>query len=140
MASLTRRRRPSAKPSWPCSVRSCRTLFKSSGSVWWPMWFWMLDVFADTPTGNHCGPPSTSFARAEQLHPFGVRLRSARYARLRSASPQRGEAGGKKDNLQMHVSTATEKRPKLTEEQKQRLYRAHGFDPEQYDIDEERSE
>ena len=46
----------------------------------------LLDVFADTPTGNQCGPPSTSFSRAERLHPSGVRLRSARYARLRSAS------------------------------------------------------
>ena len=26
---------------------------------------WWLDVFADTPTGNHCGPPSTRFSRAE---------------------------------------------------------------------------
>ena len=60
----------------------------------------MLDVFVDTPTGNQRGPPSTRFARAEQLHPFGVRLRSARYA-----SPQRGEAGGKKDNLQKQVYT-----------------------------------
>lgn len=33
-----------------------------------------LDVFADTPTGNQCGPPSTSFSRAP-LHPFGTRLR-----------------------------------------------------------------
>ena len=64
------------------------------------MWFWMLDVFTDTPTGNHCGPPSTRFARAEPLHPFGIRLRSARYAK-----PQRGEAGGKKDNLQKDFYT-----------------------------------
>jgi hypothetical protein len=35
-----------------------------------------LDVFADTPTGNQLGPPSTSFSRAERLHPSGVRLRS----------------------------------------------------------------
>jgi hypothetical protein len=68
----------------------------------------LLDVFADTPTGNHCGPPSTSFPRAEQLHPFGVRLRLARYARLRSASPQRGEAGGKKDKLQKQIYTGVE--------------------------------
>jgi hypothetical protein len=35
-----------------------------------------LDVFADTPTGNQLGPPSTSFSRAERLHPSGDRLRS----------------------------------------------------------------
>ncbi len=60
------------------------------------------DVFVDTPTGNQRGPPSTSFARAEQL---GVRLRSTRYARLRSASPQMGEAGGKEDKLQKQFYT-----------------------------------
>ena len=59
----------------------------------------------DTSTGNQCGPPSTSFSRAERLHPSGVRLRSARYARLRSASPRRGEAGEEKDNLQKQVYT-----------------------------------
>ena len=56
------------------------------------MCFWMLDVFADTPTGNQRGPPSTRFARAEQkLHP--------------SASPLWGEAGWKKDKLQNQVYT-----------------------------------
>jgi hypothetical protein len=30
----------------------------------------LLDVFADTPTGNQCGPPSSSFSRAERFHPF----------------------------------------------------------------------
>src|SRR6266704_3317060 len=64
-----------------------------------------LDVFRDTPTGNQCGPPSTSFSRAERLHPSGVRLRSARYARLRSASPRRGGGGGKKDKLQKEFYT-----------------------------------
>ena len=59
------------------------------------MWFCVLDVFADTPTGNHDGPPSTSFLRAERPDPSGARLRSARYARLRSASPRRGQDGGK---------------------------------------------
>ena len=68
---------------------------------------WWLDVLADTPTGNHCGPPSTRFSRAERLHPSGVRLRSARSARLRSAEPRRGEDGGKKDNLQKQVYTGS---------------------------------
>ena len=60
----------------------------------------VLDVFGYTPTGNQHDPPSTSFSRAKRLHPSGVRLRSARYAPLRSASPRRGEAGWKKDKLQ----------------------------------------
>jgi len=64
-----------------------------------------LAVFADTPTGNQDGPPSTSFSRAERPSPFGARLRSARYARLRSASPQRGRGAWKKDNLQNQIHT-----------------------------------
>ena len=64
-----------------------------------------LDVFRDTPTGNQLGPPSTSFSRAERLHPSGVRLRSARYARLRSASPRRGGGRRKEDNLQKDFYT-----------------------------------
>jgi hypothetical protein len=43
-----------------------------------------------------CGPPSTSFSRAVRLCPSGARLRSARYARLRSASPRRGRGAGTK--------------------------------------------
>src|SRR5438445_2767712 len=105
MASSTSRRMPSARPPEPCSLRSCRTVFKSSGLLWWVMWLLMLDVFADTPTGNQHDPPSTSFSRAERLHPSGVRLRSARYARLRSASPRRGGGGGKKDKLQKDFYT-----------------------------------
>ena len=66
-----------------------------------------LAVFRDTPTGNQFDPPSTSFSRAERLHPSGVRLRSARYARLRSASPRRGGGGGKKDKLQKDFYTPT---------------------------------
>ncbi len=69
-----------------------------------PFWFDPFS-FRDTPTGNQCGPPSTSFSRAERLHPSGVRLRSARYARLRSASPRRGGGGGKKDKLQRDFYT-----------------------------------
>ncbi len=67
-----------------------------------------LVVLVDTPTGNHRDPPSTSFSRAERLHPSGVRLRSARsarYARLRSPSPRRGGGGGKKDKLQKEFYT-----------------------------------
>jgi len=66
----------------------------------------VLAVFVDTPTGKPNGPPSASFPRAVRLHPSGVRLRSARYARLRCASPRRGEAGGKKNKLQKQVYTS----------------------------------
>jgi len=67
-----------------------------------------LVVFGDTPTGNPNGPPSTSFLRAERRHPCVVRLRSARDARLRSASPRRGGGGRKKDNLQKEFYTGNE--------------------------------
>src|SRR5271170_6386953 len=69
-----------------------------------------LAVFRDTPTGNQLGPPSTSFSRAERLHPTGVRLRSARYAHLRSASPRWGGGEEKKDKLQKDFYTP--KKPK----------------------------
>src|SRR5262252_4633975 len=105
MASLTRRRMPSARASVPFSEMSCRTVFKRSDSVWWDMFGLELDVFRDTPTRSQHGPPSTSFSGAERLPPSGVRLRSARYARLRSASPRRGEGGGKEDNLQKEIYT-----------------------------------
>ena len=59
----------------------------------------------DTPTGNQYDPPSTSFSRAERQSPSGGRLRSARYARHRSAAPRRGTGGGKKDNLQKLIYT-----------------------------------
>src|ERR1700678_3522955 len=105
MASLTSNRMPSAKPPEPSSESSCKTVFKSSGLVWWVMWLWLLVVFGDTPTGNQYDPPSTSFSRAERLAPSGVRLRSARYAHLRSASPRRGQGGEKKDKLQKQIYT-----------------------------------
>ena len=66
----------------------------------------LLAVFADTPTGNHDGPPSTSFSRAERRQPFRGRLRLARYARHRSAGPGRaGGAGKKKRHLQKEIYT-----------------------------------
>ena len=58
-----------------------------------------------TPTGNPSDPPSTSFSRTEPLRPSGVRLRSARSARLHSASPRKGEAEWKKTKLQTEIYT-----------------------------------
>src|ERR1035437_7633227 len=64
-----------------------------------------LDVFGDTPTGNHYGPPSTSFLRRQP--PFGDGCAPARYARLRSAAPEGGLGGRKKSNLQNNVYTSS---------------------------------
>jgi hypothetical protein len=64
-----------------------------------------LAVFVDTPTGNQLGPPSTSFSRAPRCHPFGGRLRSARYARHRSASPRRDGSAKTKGILQKDFYT-----------------------------------
>jgi len=68
-------------------------------------WGLALVVFCDTPTRDHSGPPSTSFSRAARPCPSGVRLRSARCARLRSASPRRGKDGGKENKLQKEFYT-----------------------------------
>ena len=105
MASLTRRRRPSAKPRGALVSQELQNGVQEFRIALVGHCGFELDVFADTPTGNQRGPPSTSFSRAERLHPSGVRLRSARYARLRSASPRRGGGGGKKDNLQKEIYT-----------------------------------
>ena len=66
-----------------------------------------LDVFGDTPTANPNGPPPTSSARAARPHPFGVRLRWARCARLRYALPRMGEDAGKDDTLQKDFYTGS---------------------------------
>jgi hypothetical protein len=62
-----------------------------------------LDVFGDTPTGNHYGPPSTSFWRRQP--PCGGGCAPARYARLRSAAPAGGLGGRKKSYLQKQFYT-----------------------------------
>src|ERR1035437_6434208 len=73
MASLTRRRMPAAKPPLtPCSVRSCRTVFKSSGSVRWVvmdlLWMCLVTPQQETimarPRPVFCGgsPPSGTAA------------------------------------------------------------------------------
>ena len=66
----------------------------------------MLDVFADTPTGNQLGPPSTSFLRAGALAP---RWGSAALGSLRSPSlrlaPTGGKGGGRQSNLQKQIYT-----------------------------------
>src|SRR5208337_4209319 len=59
--------------------------------------------FGDTPTGNHYGPPSTSFWRRQP--PFGGGCAPARYARLRSAAPEGGLGGARKSNLQKEFYT-----------------------------------
>ena len=63
-------------------------------------WFGVGCV-GDTPAAKPAWPaPDQFFPRAEPLSPFGVRLRSTRSARHRFASPRRGKAGWKKNNLQ----------------------------------------
>src|ERR1035437_1582595 len=95
MASLTRRRMPAAKPPLtPCSVRSCRTVFKSSGSVRWVvmdlLWMCLVTPQQETlmarPRRVLCGgsPPSGTAA--------------LRLATLASAPPppQGGRAEGRR--------------------------------------------
>jgi hypothetical protein len=59
-------------------------------------------VFVDTPTGNHLGPPSTSFGGGSPL------LGAAALGSLRSPSlrrPQKGLGRTKQTNLQKHFYT-----------------------------------
>ena len=49
--------------------------------------------------------PTTDFHCRVHHHVQRTRLRSARYARLRSASPRRGQDGGKKNKLQKQFYT-----------------------------------
>src|ERR1035437_4066001 len=103
MASLTRRRMPSAKPPLaPCSVRSCRTVFKSSGFVWWVvmdlLWMCLLTPQQETIMAR----PRPVFGGGS---PFGGGCAPARYARLRSAAPEGGLGGVKKSHLQKEFYT-----------------------------------
>ncbi|MBM3847810.1 MAG: hypothetical protein FJ405_16190, partial [Verrucomicrobia bacterium] len=86
MASSTRRRMPSEKPWWPCSVRSCRTVFKNSESVWLVMYgVVLLVVFRDTPTREQHDQPSTRFLRDAIRPPSGSATQ--RLATLAAAPP-----------------------------------------------------
>src|SRR5450759_3270182 len=99
---------PSAKtPLAPCSVRSCRTVFKSSGFVWWVvmdlLWMCLLTPQQETimarprPVLGGGSPPSGAAA--------------LRLATLASAAPEGGLGGVKKSHLQKEVYTPTLKRP-----------------------------
>src|ERR1019366_10239691 len=102
MASSTSRRMPAAKPPLaPCSVKSCRTVFKSSGSVRWVVMdlLWMC---LETPQQE------TIMARPRPVYDGGSPPSGAaalRLATLASAPPPpKGGLGGvKKSNLQNDV-------------------------------------
>jgi hypothetical protein len=59
-------------------------------------------VFVDTPTGNHLGPPSTSFGGGSPLRGAAA-LGSLRSPSLRR--PQKGLGRTKQTNLQKHFYT-----------------------------------
>src|SRR5688572_29142664 len=88
MASLTRMRRPSAKPSWPCSVRSCRTLFNRSGSVWWAMWFYCWMCLLTPQQETSVARPRPVFRAQSVITPPGFGC--ARLATLTFAPPHPG--------------------------------------------------
>ncbi len=66
----------------------------------------MLDVFADTPTGNHCGPPSTSFRARSVFTPLGFGC--TRLATLAFAPPHpRGvKTNGSRTNYRSRFTPA----------------------------------
>src|SRR5579859_2425333 len=96
MASLTRRRIPSARPPAPSSLRSCRTVFKSSGLVWWVILVLSWMCFATPQQETSLARPRPVFrARSASTPPgFGY----ARLATLAFAPPHPGgvEAEGRK--------------------------------------------
>src|SRR5450756_1756252 len=113
MASLTRRRMPSAKPPLaPCSVRSCRTVFKSSGFVWWVvmdlLWMYLLTPQQETimarprPVYDGGSPPSGAAA--------------LRLATLASAPPppKGGWAEGRRAIYRTTFTPAHQSHPKAT--------------------------
>src|ERR1019366_7319697 len=104
MAASTSRRIPAAKPPLaPCSVKSCRTVFKSSGSVRWVVMdlLWMC---LETPQQE------TIMARPRPVYDGGSPPSGAAAAPLASPPPpppppEGGLGGVKKSNLQNHVYT-----------------------------------
>jgi len=64
----------------------------------------MLDVLVTPQQETNMARPRPVF-RARRSTPLGFGCAAARYARLRSASPQRGGGRGKKDNLQKDFYT-----------------------------------
>jgi len=64
----------------------------------------MLDVLVTPQQETNMARPRPVF-RARRSTPLGFGCAAARYARLRSASPQRGGDRGKKDNLQKDFYT-----------------------------------
>jgi len=54
-------------------------MFNSSVLCWWAMLWLMLDVFATPQQETRCGPPSTSFSRAERPCPFGARAEGRQF-------------------------------------------------------------
>src|ERR1035437_10360187 len=100
MASLTRRRMPSAKPpEAPWSVKSCRTVFKSSGFVWWVVMdlLWMCLL---TPQQE------TIMARPRPVYDGGSPPSGAAALRLARLASEGGLGGVKKSNLQNDVYTS----------------------------------
>ena len=68
-------------------MRSCKTVLRRSGSSWWVMCEFGLDVFGYTPTQTTLAHPSPPGA----ARPFGGCCVRHRYARL-TAQPPKGRA------------------------------------------------
>ena len=79
-------------------------MFRRSGSVWWVMYSWVVDVFSDTPTREPHDPPSTSFWHGA-LRPLRgwVRCGSLRSPPLRL--PRRERSRQEKAHLQKAIYT-----------------------------------
>ena len=106
MASLTSRRMPSARPSVPCSVRSCKTVFKSSGLVWWVIGVLSWLCFVTPQHETTMARPRPVFRARRVLTPPGFGC--AWLAALAFAPPHPGgvRTEGRKTNYRKHLTPA----------------------------------
>lgn len=85
-------------------------MFRRSGSVWWVMYSWVVDVFSDTPTREPHDPPSTSFWHGA-LRPLRGWLRCGSLRSPPLRLPRRGRSRQEKAHLQKAIYTGNLRRP-----------------------------
>ena len=79
-------------------------MFRRSGSVWWVMCSWVVDVFSDTPTREPHDPPSTSFWHGA-LRPLRGWLRCGSLRSPPLRLPRRERSRQEKAHLQKAIYT-----------------------------------
>src|ERR1700720_362143 len=108
MASSTSKRIPSAKPGRPCSVKSCRTVFKSSGLVGRVIMVLVGECLETPQQETSTARPRPVFRVRSARAPPG--FGRARLATLAFAPPHPGgvRAKGRKTNYRKPFTPAAE--------------------------------